>query len=101
MARFRFDTVEDVVVFGKVLVVLGELGLLPKDPAAWNYGPHRLYQVTVLTRDDKPFQPMVDQFCASLERLNAVGTVKPQFYSTESYPAEFPNFHRDYLTVYI
>lgn len=101
MPRYRFDSVEDAVVFGKLLTALGELNILPQDPVAWDYGPHRLYQVSIITRDDKPFQFMVDQFCANLNRLNAVGTVKPQFYSTESYPAEVPNFHRDYLTVYI
>ena len=101
MAQFKFNNAEDAVVWGKLLVALGELNILPQDPVAWDYGPHRLYQVSILTRDDEPFLLMVDQFCASLDRLNTVGTIKPQFYSIENYPAEFPNFHRDYLTIYI
>lgn len=101
MVQLQFNYVEDAVVYGKLLTALGELDILPQDPVTWDYGPHRLYQVSILTRDDEPFQLMVEQFCTSLDRLNAVGTIRPQFYSVESYPAEFKNFRRDYLVVYI
>ena len=44
----NFEHIEDAIVWGKLLVILGELSLLPQDPVAWDYGPHRLYQVMVL-----------------------------------------------------
>lgn len=96
MALINLDTTEDVVVFGKLLVALGEH--IPQDLVAWDYGPHRLYQVSILTREDEPF--IVEQFCNSLDNLNTVGPIKPQFYSIESYPA-FQNVQRSYITVYI
>ena len=101
MVQFKFNNAEDMVVWGKLLAVLGELNILPQNPAAWDYGPHRLYQVAILTWDDEPFEFLVDQFCTNLDSLNTVGAIKPQFYGIESYPAEFPNQHRYYLTLYI
>ncbi len=96
-------TAEDLAVIGKVLTTLGELGitLLLQDlvPIMWDYGPHRLYQWEVITRDDDLFDSL--KFEALLLRLNSEGKFKPQIYRAEEYPKGNSNFTRTYLTVYI
>lgn len=91
--------IQDAIVWGKLLVILGELGLLPQDPAAWDYGPHRLYQVMVVTDNNHPFRSMEKRFCNRLEHINTGSTVNPQFYNAEDYI--HPGFTRTFLTVYI
>ena len=96
---FEFDDIRDAVVWGKLLVVLGELNLIPQDPVAWNYGPHRLYQIMLVTDNSNPFRLMEDRFCTRLDHINIGGTVNPQFYSAEDYI--HPGFTRTFLTVCI
>lgn len=91
--------IQDAIVWGKLLVILGELGLLPQDPAAWDYGPHRLYQMMLVTDNSNSFHLLEPKFCDRLDRINIGGTVNPQFYSAEDYI--HPGFTRTFLTVYI
>ncbi len=94
---------EDLVVCGKVLAVLGELGnahlLQGLAPVVWNYGPHRFYQWELVSRDDEPFDS--ETFYKLLAALNSVGKIKPQIHSIEDYPEEVRYFTRYYLSVYI
>ena len=92
---------EDVQVIGKVLTALGDLPLLLEEllPVTQDLGPHRLYTWQVLSRDDEPLDVMA--FQNRLEELNRFGAWKPRLYLAEDYPAEYGNFTRTYLTVYI
>ena len=96
-------TAEDLAVIGKVLASLGELGitLLLRDPVPvmWDYGPHRLYQWEVITRNDDPIgtQAIEDLLGA----VNSVGKFRPQVYSVEDYPTEYCKFTQYYITVFI
>ena len=92
-----FGSIKDAIVWGKLLVVLGELGFLPQDPVAWDYGPHRLYQVMVVTDNNNPFRLMEKRFCNRLAHINTGSTVNPVFYSAEDYI--HPGFTRTFLTV--
>lgn len=95
----NFEHIEDAIVWGKLLVILGELSLLPQDPVAWDYGPHRLYQVMVVTDNNNPFRLMEKRFCNRLAHINTGSTVNPELYSTEDYI--YPDFTRTFLTVYV
>lgn len=95
-------TAEDLAVWGKLLVILGELGdsLVLQDtmPIVWDQGAHRLYQMCVLCRDDHV--PSEEKVCSILGGLNAVGSIKPQLYSIEEYP-DRRNFTRCYVTLFV
>ncbi len=101
-SNLKFNN-EDLAVIGKVLASLGELGitLLLRDPVPvmWDYGPHRLYQWEVITRNDEPIGTQAIE--ALLLGLNSEGKFKPQVYSVEDYPTEYGNFTRYYITVFI
>ena len=101
-SNLKFNN-EDLAVIGKVLATLGELGitllLQGPVPIMWDYGPHRLYQWEVITRDDDPFD--CGKFEALLLGLNSEGKFEPQVYSVEDYPTEYGNFTRYYITVFI
>ena len=94
-------TAEDIIVIGKALSVLEELHALPQDlhPEIRDCGPHRLYEWSVLSRDDTALQEL--EVRAYLSIINTVGRIKPQLYSIEDYDAELPNFTRYYITIYI
>ena len=94
-------TAEDIIVIGKVLSVLEELHALPQDlhPEIRDCGPHRLYEWSVLSRDDTALQEL--EVRAYLSIINTVGRIKPQLYSIEDYDIELPNFTRYYITIYI
>lgn len=100
--RSSFNS-EDLAVIGKVLAALGELGitLLLREPVPtmWDYGPHRLYQWEVITRDDEPLDSVILE--ARLLEFNVSGKFKPQVYSVEDYPTEYGNFTQYYITVFI
>ena len=102
LRKSKFNS-EDLAVIGKVLAALGELGitLLLRDPVPvmWDYGPHRLYQWEVITRDDEPVDSKAIQVL--LTAVNSVGQFKPQVYSVEDYPTEYGNFTRYFITVFI
>ena len=101
-SNLKFNN-EDLAVIGKVLATLGELGitLLLRDPVPvmWDYGPHRLYQWEVITRNDEPIgtQAIEDLLGA----VNSVGNFRPQVYSVEDSPTEYGNFTQYYITVFI
>lgn len=93
--------IDDTVVTGKVLAILGELHAHPQDPAPqiWDNGPHRLYEWCVLCRDDMPLREQ--DVRAYLSVVNVVGRAKPGLYEIKSYGTHRPNLTRYYLRVYI
>lgn len=98
----------DLVIYHRVMSILAEMGLFSPisliddfDPeyCIKNFGPHRLYEFQLESRDDTDTTDFVADFCSTMDEYNKISTVKADFYELNEYPGPVPNYHTVYLTV--
>lgn len=89
----------DLAALGVLLAAFADLGIKPETVTGSEGELHYTATATALLRDDYVFP--VDELGRLIDAFAHVGTYKFHLYDIKCVPAELPNFHRWFVSIYL
>ena len=89
----------DMAALGILLAAFANLGIKPKTVISSEGELHYIATAAALLRDDYTFP--TSEFERLIDGFAHVGTYKFRLYEVKSVPAELPNFHQWFVSIYL